>query len=128
LALGAGAGGFIAGHATYKKPDAEAYLEAAKNGHLGPDFITLPTGGESLNALIIGQMELGYLNLKALFQSEGIDPGPISILTDNWHQAGLIELKGDYLELTDPGRFWGVNLTQALVVTATEARLNPNKS
>jgi oxygen-independent coproporphyrinogen-3 oxidase len=128
LALGAGAGGFIAGHATYRKPDAEAYLEATKNNHFGPDFITLPTGGESLNALIIGQMELGYLNLQKLFQTEGIDPGPISVLTDNWRQAGLIELKGDYLELTDPGRFRGVNLTQALVVTATEARLNPNKS
>ncbi|MDR1677182.1 MAG: heme anaerobic degradation radical SAM methyltransferase ChuW/HutW, partial [Deltaproteobacteria bacterium] len=122
LPFGAGAGGFISGHSSYRQPDVKAYLESAKTEQFGPDFLTAPTGNESLQALIVSQMELGYLNLKKLYEEEGVDPKPISILTANWREAGLIQLNGNYLELTDPGRFWGVNLTQALVITASEAR------
>lgn len=120
LAFGAGGGGFIDGHATYRLPDVAAYLGDARRGRFGPDFLTLPTGNEALESSIVGQMELGYLNLRKLFGAGGVSPGPIKALTDNWAQAGLIRLNGDYMELTDPGRFWGVNLTQALVVTAKE--------
>ncbi|MDR3135367.1 MAG: heme anaerobic degradation radical SAM methyltransferase ChuW/HutW [Deltaproteobacteria bacterium] len=127
LAIGAGAGGFIEGHATYRQPDVLAYIESGKNNSFGPDFLTLPTGTESMSALIVSQMELGYLNLKQLFEGESVDPAPISVLANNWREAGLARLKGDCLELTDPGRFWGVNLTQALVVTASEARSNTGR-
>ncbi|MDR2387462.1 MAG: heme anaerobic degradation radical SAM methyltransferase ChuW/HutW [Deltaproteobacteria bacterium] len=125
LAFGAGAGGFINGHATYKKPDVLAYLETAQKGQFGPDFLTLPTGRESLNAFIVGQMELGYLNLKKLFEDQGVKSEAISVLTENWQKAGLIKFNGDHMELTDSGRFWGVNLTQALVITASGETAKP---
>ncbi|MDR0620388.1 MAG: heme anaerobic degradation radical SAM methyltransferase ChuW/HutW [Deltaproteobacteria bacterium] len=121
LAFGAGAGGFIDGHATYRRPDVPAYLEMSQNRRFGPDFLTKPTGRESLQSFIVGQMEMGYLNIKRLTGTEGVNPEPIALLADNWHRAGLVRLNGDHMELTDPGRFWGVNLTQALVVTASEA-------
>jgi oxygen-independent coproporphyrinogen-3 oxidase len=122
LAVGAGAGGFISGHASYRLPDVQAYLDGARKGLFAPDYLTLPTGDESLSSLIVGQMELGFLDLRALSEQEGADPGPIAFLARNWREAGLVELKGDFLELTEAGRFWGVNLTQALVVTASESR------
>jgi oxygen-independent coproporphyrinogen-3 oxidase len=123
LAFGAGAGGFINGHATYRRPDVLAYLESAQKGLFGPDFLTLPTGRESLNSFIVGHMELGHLNLKKLFQTPGVNGEIVLELTDNWQRAQLIALNGDYLELTDRGRFWGVNLTQALVVATSEGGL-----
>jgi oxygen-independent coproporphyrinogen-3 oxidase len=121
LALGAGAGGFIDNHASYRLPEVRAYIEAAGKGLFAPDFLTLPSGGEALTGLIVSQLELGRLDLRSLPPFMGSDLSPVLLLAENWQEAGLLEQSGDCLELTEAGRFWGVNLTQAMVVTASEA-------
>jgi oxygen-independent coproporphyrinogen-3 oxidase len=120
LGLGAGAGGFLAGHATYRSTDVKEYFQNAETDKFAPNFVTLPSGHEKLRSLIIGQMERGGLNLADLGESRTKRRAALEFLLDNWREAGLIELDDERLEMTLAGRFWGVNLTQALVVTLTE--------
>ncbi|MDR1295905.1 MAG: heme anaerobic degradation radical SAM methyltransferase ChuW/HutW [Deltaproteobacteria bacterium] len=120
LAVGAGAGGFLADHATYRLPDAENYLDNAEKGLFAPDFVTSPDGRETATRLIVGQVERGWLRLEELFALPDVSRENVELLCRDYAGAGLVEISGDRLDLTPAGRFWGVNITQALVVAATD--------
>jgi oxygen-independent coproporphyrinogen-3 oxidase len=122
LAAGAGAGGFLSGWASYRRPDAESYISSVEKGEFSPDFLTRPPCSESLSAFIVGQMEEGYLDLRALRERFGKELSGLERLLDNWQEAGLITAEDDLLTMTVAGRFWGVNLAQATVDTLARER------
>jgi oxygen-independent coproporphyrinogen-3 oxidase len=118
LGLGAGAGGYLGGYSFYRRPKPEAYIKAAAEGRPWPDLASPLAEGEALTSLIIEQMEQGYLDLELISSGFKLHHGPLGRLVDNWRKAGLVELDRLQLRLTPAGRFWGVNLTQALVEAA----------
>ncbi|MDR1044347.1 MAG: heme anaerobic degradation radical SAM methyltransferase ChuW/HutW [Candidatus Adiutrix sp.] len=118
LALGAGAGGFLAGWSFYRPPLLENYLEKAGQNDFTPDILSPPRPAGRLTSFIVGQMEQGYLHYRRLAEDFGVDQGLLEPLLVNWAANELIELDGGWLTMTVNGRFWGVNLTQAVVETA----------
>jgi oxygen-independent coproporphyrinogen-3 oxidase len=121
LAIGAGAGGFLADHSTYRLPTVEDYFAEEKSDAFAPTMVTQPSGHEAISSLIVSQMERGYLDLAETFILVPKARNLILTLADNWSQAGLVSISQDTMSLSLAGRIWGVNLTHALVVTATEA-------
>jgi oxygen-independent coproporphyrinogen-3 oxidase len=121
LAAGAGAGGFLAGWASYRRPDPARYMADAERGRFSPDFLTRPAPSEALASFVVGEMEEGSLDLRALEAAFGVGRPALSRLLDNWQEAGLIGIEDDLLTMTVAGRFWGVNLSQAVVVTLSDA-------
>ncbi|MDR0882198.1 MAG: heme anaerobic degradation radical SAM methyltransferase ChuW/HutW [Candidatus Adiutrix sp.] len=119
LGLGAGAGGFWAGWSYYRQPQVERYLKRAEQGDFTPDLLTPPAPNHRLAGLVVEQMEQGYLNYLKLMDDFGVEPGLLTALLANWRDQGLIELDGEWLNMTVSGRFWGVNLTQAVIETAS---------
>jgi oxygen-independent coproporphyrinogen-3 oxidase len=121
LAAGAGAGGFLSGWGSYRLPDPGAYMKAVSAGVFGPDLLSRPSDTDALDSFVVGQMEEGSLDLKALRERYGPEPPALTRLLDNWQEAGLVGIEDDLLVMTLPGRFWGVNLTQGVVDTLAGA-------
>jgi oxygen-independent coproporphyrinogen-3 oxidase len=121
LAAGAGAGGFLAGWASYRRPDPKSYVDAAARGEFAPDFVTAPPSSGAIISFIVGEMEEGRLDLRELVSRFGPSPDALARLLDNWVEAGLAEIRDELLTMTVAGRFWGVNLTQAVVETLAAA-------
>ncbi|MDR1656805.1 MAG: heme anaerobic degradation radical SAM methyltransferase ChuW/HutW [Deltaproteobacteria bacterium] len=119
LGMGAGAGSLMDGWSMYRLPKVDAYLEAVGKGDFSPSFISRPSKGHHLIGQIIEQMEQGYLEFERLVRKFSFDPRPAKTLMENWSQNGLIEWDDRRLKLTLSGRFWGVNLTEALTKAVT---------
>ncbi|MDR1313546.1 MAG: hypothetical protein LBQ12_07585 [Deltaproteobacteria bacterium] len=113
LSAGAGAGGFLSGWGSYRRPDVARYVESAAKGEFAPDFLTAPPPSEALSSFVVGEMEEGYLDLRALEEDHGVDPSAFARLLDNWREAGLADVEDGVASMTVAGRFWGVNLAQA---------------
>jgi oxygen-independent coproporphyrinogen-3 oxidase len=121
LGAGAGAGGFLGSFAFYRLPNVENYIKNAENDVFVPSFVTYPSPEEALSSAIVAEMEIGTLNYRELFQNFKLDPEPLSSLMHNWAEAGLVVLKNGRLDMTISGRFWGVNLTQAVIDAASSS-------
>jgi oxygen-independent coproporphyrinogen-3 oxidase len=121
LAAGAGAGGFLEGWSSYRKPDPEAYIRSAAAGEFSPDFLVGPPPSDALSSFVVGDMEEGVLDIRALEERFGAVPPAFSRLLDNWQEAGLVSVEDGLVTLTVAGRFWGVNLAQASVDTLSGA-------
>jgi oxygen-independent coproporphyrinogen-3 oxidase len=119
--VGAGAGGFIDGFAYYRLPNPEKYIEDAINHIYYPSFITDPSPTEVLSTFIVKELEVGSLNYSKLLSTFNLNQAALDKLFYNWKEAGLITLDDNWLNMTVSGRFWGVNLTQAIVETATNS-------
>jgi oxygen-independent coproporphyrinogen-3 oxidase len=119
LALGAGAGGFFSGWSFYRRPRVEAYLEACRRGLFLPDALSPPAPNGRLVSFIVEQMEQGYLNHRRLTEDFMADPAPLRLLLENWAENGLMIMDDEWATMTMTGRFWGVNLTQAVIETAS---------
>ncbi|MDR2442848.1 MAG: heme anaerobic degradation radical SAM methyltransferase ChuW/HutW [Deltaproteobacteria bacterium] len=127
LAAGAGAGGFLDGHATYRLPVVEGYILRSMEGNFDIDFVTSPSPAAPAISFIVGQMEEGYLDFEELNSRFGVNPGPLERLLVNWRESGLVELGGKTMTMTMEGLFWGVNLTQAVVDTAANNLQGENR-
>jgi oxygen-independent coproporphyrinogen-3 oxidase len=121
LGVGAGAGGFLSSRGYYRLPDVGKYLENVENGDFSPSFLTLPSPREELTSHIVKELEVGSLNLAELRGRFPMDPKNLEILTRNYVEAGLARFDGDWFDLTPSGRFWGVNVTQAMCDTAASS-------
>lgn len=65
---------------------------------------------------IVGQMELGYCNLRELGKRYGFNLEEIfAPILDQWEKVGLIKIIDGCLELTLAGEFWMENLSQNLI-------------
>ncbi|UQZ88037.1 heme anaerobic degradation radical SAM methyltransferase ChuW/HutW [Deltaproteobacteria bacterium Smac51] len=118
LALGAGAGGFYSGWSFYRAPKLEKYLENATRGYFSPDALSGPLWSNEISAFIVEQMEQGFLNYRRLVDQFNVNPEPLKALLKNWHENDLVGFDEEWLTMTLNGRFWGVNLTQAVIDTA----------
>lgn len=114
IALGAGAGGSINGFGSYRMPDAAKYIEQAQQGLFAPDMLTEPSPRQDLQALVAEQMERGFLHYEDMCMQANLDPDCMQKVLHNWAQCSLAVLEGGRLELTPAGRFWYVNLMQAV--------------
>ncbi len=81
-----------------------------------------------LRDLVIGNLEMGRLDLLALDQAAGqalsLDLRP---LLEQWSSAGLLTVSETAIDLTVAGRFWYANLITAFH-DIIEARLLPDSA
>ncbi len=114
--FGAGAGGKIDGHTMFVDRDIKSYMERIDKGEKPLMFMMSPAEDYELYGSIIGQMDLGQLNLSQLRSRYSIDlEDLLEDVFSVWKKKGLIEINGDFLDLTIAGQFWYVNLTQAIL-------------
>ena len=114
--FGAGAGGKIDGHTMFIDGDVKSYMQRIDKGEKPLILMMSPPEDYELYNSIIGQMDSGQLNLSQLRTKHDVDLG--GLLEDVfsvWEKKGLIEINGDFLDLTIAGQFWYVNLTQAML-------------
>lgn len=114
--FGAGAGGKIRGYTMFVDRDIKSYLQRIDGGEKPLMFMMSPPDGYELYVDIIGQMERGQVNLLWTKARYGVDMEEVfSALFSEWAKKGLVQVNGDYLDLTAAGQFWYVNITQAIL-------------
>ena len=111
LPFGAGAGGNIHGHGLMYGRDLAAWHEALAAGLRAPGMVMRPNPSASIDGLLRGGLDTGWLALGRLPPSLRAHLLP---LFERWQQHGLAELAGETLALTLAGRFWTVNLQAGL--------------
>lgn len=111
LPFGAGVGGNIHGHGLMYGRDLAAWHEALAAGQRAPGMVMRPNPNASIDGLLRGGLDTGWLALGRLPPSLRTHLLP---LFERWQQHGLAELTGETLALTLAGRFWNVNLQAGL--------------
>jgi oxygen-independent coproporphyrinogen-3 oxidase len=119
LAAGAGSGGYLDGWSLYRLPRPLEYMDRAEKGLFAPDMLAPPRPGQEMIGVISEQMEQGYLNQASLVESYSLVPGPIEAILEDWDRNRLMTVEGPRSDMTVSGRFWGVNLTEAVTKIAT---------
>jgi oxygen-independent coproporphyrinogen-3 oxidase len=123
LGYGACAGISLDGFLFMNVRSASAYMRAVEEGK-SPLMAGFAPGPERAAARIIAEgMEAGSLDMERLDAALAENlPGAagsaaefFAPLLENWEQAGLIVRAGKWIDVTEAGRFWGVNLAQALI-------------
>jgi oxygen-independent coproporphyrinogen-3 oxidase len=122
LGYGACAGISLNGFLFMNVRGASAYVRAVSEGR-SPLMAGFAPGPERAAARVIADgLEAGSLSLERLdavlaesLPEAGGAEKLFSALLDNWEAAGLIVRAGKWLDVTEAGRFWGVNLAQALI-------------
>ncbi|MEO0230248.1 MAG: heme anaerobic degradation radical SAM methyltransferase ChuW/HutW [candidate division WOR-3 bacterium] len=116
IPFGAGAGGFIDGYTFFIDRDVNSYIQRIDRGEKPVMFMSALPNDYELYLEIIGQMDLGMLNMAQISSTYGFDfMDLISPLLESWQSKGLIKISDGFLELTIAGQFWQVNLTQAIL-------------
>lgn len=116
IPFGAGAGGKIEGYTFFVDRDINSYIKRIDAGEKPLMFMMSPPEDYELYTQIIGEMDLGMLNISRLSLRYAIDlEDLLSPLIGTWLKKGLITFSDGFLELTLPGQFWYVNLTQAML-------------
>nr|WP_319494940.1 heme anaerobic degradation radical SAM methyltransferase ChuW/HutW [uncultured Desulfobacter sp.] len=115
LAYGSGAGGSVNGHMIFLNGKLDDYLETA--GRVKPvTRIMVPEAHDRLSAIISGDLELGYMDLRGTGKKLGLDLETMfAPLTAQWEQAGLLTRDQGWITLTLAGEFWQTNLAQGMI-------------
>jgi oxygen-independent coproporphyrinogen-3 oxidase len=114
--FGAGAGGKVEGYTFFIDRDIHSYMNRIDAGEKPLMFMMSPADDYELYTEIIGEMDLGRLNISMLSARYGVDLADmLSPLIEAWLAKGLITMSDGFLELTVAGQFWYVNLTQAML-------------
>ena len=114
--FGSGAGGKIDGYTMFVDRDVKNYIQRIDKGEKPLMFMMSPPEDYELYSSIIGQMDSGQLNLSQLRSRHDVDlEDLLKEVFGVWKAKGLIEINGDFLDLTIAGQFWYVNLTQAML-------------
>ncbi|GAA4889279.1 heme anaerobic degradation radical SAM methyltransferase ChuW/HutW [Ferrimonas pelagia] len=115
IPFGSGAGGRIAGHGVMTERKLCHYLDKIKAGEKPLVMMTQPHAEHTQRFALGGGFDLGYLDLERL---DRLSPEPLSEraapLFQAWQDNGLAQRDGRYLNLTDAGQFWNINLQQAI--------------
>jgi oxygen-independent coproporphyrinogen-3 oxidase len=129
LAFGCGAGGMVNGYFYYSNRASQQYIRSVMEAG-GPfastSLLVSPPRNARAMQRIIGQMEMGHLDLTGL--SSLLEDGELETvepLLANWKEAGLLDestkIFGDgahrRIDLTIAGQFWQVNMSQGLIST-----------
>lgn len=115
IAMGAGAGGCLNGWDTYRLPVVEKYMGMAQSGSFYPNIMKAPDIQQKIHANVVAEIEKGAFNYGRLFSEHNISREPLQSVMQNWEQCGLVTMNDDWMDLTVNGKFWGVNLTQAII-------------
>ncbi len=122
LSYGACAGGSLGGWFLFNQSNVERYLERCNSGEKPVAMVAAPPENLSVMRVILEQMEQCRLNLDdvgaALSRCDARETDAYALyapLLENWEEAGLVTREGPWVELTQAGQFWQVNLTQALI-------------
>lgn len=116
IPFGAGAGGKIEGYTFFVDRDIRSYIKRIDANEKPLMFMMSPPENYELYTEIIGEMDLGRLNISRLSMRYSIDlEDLLSPLLKSWLSKGLINIDNGFLELTLAGQFWYVNLTQAML-------------
>lgn len=132
FAFGAGAGGSLNGYGYYNIPMLDAYGAAVTAGNAPLMGLSQASPlAPLLNTLRAG-IERARIDPKALSQSGiacGLDLDPVDLLAPlwaQWQEAGLMDPRFRFWDLTLAGRFWQVQMTQRMTRYLTEAYLPPD--
>lgn len=129
IPFGAGAGGKIEGHTFFVDRDIHSYIKRIDMGEKPLMFMMSPPDDYELYTEIIGEMDLGRLNISMLSAKYGVDlKDMLSPLIETWLTKGLIKIGDGFLDLTIAGQFWYVNLTQAMLDWLVMIKNNGNHS
>lgn len=115
IAMGAGAGGYLNGWDTYRLPIVEQYMAMAESGQFFPHVMKEPDIQQKIHAAVVAEIEKGAFNYGRLFNEHNVNREPLQSVMQNWEQCGLVTMHDDWMDLTVNGKFWGVNLTQAII-------------
>lgn len=128
LAYGSGAGGSLGNLSFGLAGDLPMFSKAVLAGQKPIGILASSDSLRHLRGLIIGNLEMGRLDLLALDRAAGqalsLDLRP---LLEQWSSAGLLTVSETAIDLTVAGRFWYANLITAFHDTI-EARLLPDSA
>lgn len=123
LAFGAAGGGSVAGHAYRIESDLADYAASIDKGRPALAHLSPQPAHHALMSRLRGDMDRARLDLarlrtelaplltgSAVSADTLLDP-----LLSQWEQARLLVRDRDWIDLTVPGRFWQVTMTQHLV-------------
>lgn len=109
--FGCGAGGSIGGYACMNHRALPGYQAMAEAGKKPIMALMKSNPLSDITSKVNYQLEHGSLNLQALI-AEHPQLADLQWLYDVWEKRGLVENNGILYELTIPGQFWQINLTQ----------------
>jgi anaerobilin synthase len=116
LGYGPGAGGCLNGHYFFVESDLDTWRTAVDMNKKPLAILMAPHPMADLDKTIAAGFDLGRINLT---QTGSAFPGSakaiLAPLIEQWQRAGLIQMDGDWLELTMAGQFWHVNLAQLMI-------------
>ncbi|NOQ45335.1 MAG: hypothetical protein GQ559_01450, partial [Desulfobulbaceae bacterium] len=117
IPFGCGAGGRLHGHYFFQEGGLPEYYRRVEAGEKPiATAMKLPEQTPLFRDLV-GQMEEGAVNLRALSEQHGLDLYKMfKPLLVQWSNAGLILMNdAGWIELTEAGEFWNVTLAQAMI-------------
>jgi len=116
LAYGCGAGGSLHGYRYANSRDYNDYMQMVEDGIKPLAMLAYPSKNKLLASLISDGFDLGFLNLQKVYEATDIPMKNWCLtLLEQWQQAGLLKLSGNWLQLTRAGEFWQVTMAQALL-------------
>ncbi len=130
IPIGCGAGGRLSGHYFFQEGDLKEYYRRVGEGEKPvATAMKLPEHSPLFRELV-GRMEEGAVDLVSLGKRHGLDlMGLFGPLLSQWERTGLVRLdEDDWVELTEAGEFWNVNMAQALIdylLLVTEGKNKP---
>lgn len=115
LPFGAGAGGNIDGITVSLERNIDRYMAAIEKGEKPITLMLSSYEQFDCQKEVIAQFERGYLHLPGLVSRYDTQLADLQSLLDIWEKHGLVVKNGEFTTLTTAGRFWYVNMTQALL-------------
>lgn len=128
LPFGAGAGGNLDGTTLMLERDMSRYLARVNAGEKPIMAMTDPHPDHRLHANVVGQIEAGYINLRQLANEFGVDVGSAAEVCEIWSRRGLLEKRCCDYQLSIPGQFWYVNISQSVLELLATRQGEPIRS
>ena len=128
LPFGAGAGGNLAGTTLMLERDMTRYLERVNSGEKPIMSMTESHPDHRLHSRVVAQIEAGYINLRQLASDFGVDVGSATEICEIWGRRGLLEKRLCDYQLTIPGQFWYVNISQSVLELLATRQGEPIRS
>ncbi|MFV0490649.1 MAG: heme anaerobic degradation radical SAM methyltransferase ChuW/HutW [Pseudorhodobacter sp.] len=129
IAIGAGAGGALAGHGFRNTPVLDDYMERVANGGQLVKGMTKPLASAPVFNAIRAGMERGRLDPDriAAMPSGQTALTRIAPILSQWTTAGLLRPHHRFHDLTLAGRFWQVQMTGRLLTCLAGIETFPNQ-
>lgn len=132
LAYGSGGGGSIEPYSYSNTAELAEYARIVQQGRKPLSEILVADDLQPLRAIAMGSIEVGRLDLKALFAAAPSylkqAAEQVETLVERWIAAGLAERQGSIVTTTRAGRFWAPNLIAGLQAVYANAATSAQRS